>query len=50
MNFFAIIFTLLLQKNFDTAKSIRDFLEMNIFEYYFFNIIVNGNFFSDLKF
>ena len=50
MNFFAIIFTLLLEKNFGIAKSIRDFLEMNIFEYYFFNIIVNGNFFSDLKF
>ena len=28
---------------------IRGFLE-NLFEYYFFDIIVNGNFFSDLKF
>ena len=31
------------------AKIIRDFLE-NLFEYYFFNIIVNVNLFSDLKF
>ena len=31
------------------AKIIRDFLE-NLFEYYFLNIIVNGIFFSDLKF
>ena len=30
------------------AKSIRDFLE-NLFEYYFWNIIVNANFFSDMK-
>ena len=30
------------------AKSITEFLE-NIFEYYFLNIIVNVNFFSDLK-
>ena len=29
------------------AKSIRDFFE-NLFEYYFLNIIVNVNFFSDL--
>ena len=31
------------------AKNIRDFLE-NLFGYYFLNIIVNVNFFSDLKF
>ena len=31
------------------AKIIRGFLE-NLFEYYFLNIIVNVNFFSDLKF
>ena len=31
------------------AKNIKDFLE-NLFEYYFLNIIVNVNFFSDLKF
>ena len=31
------------------AKSIRGFLE-NLFEYYFFNIIMNDNFFSDWKF
>ena len=30
-------------------KSIRGFLE-NLFEYYVLNIIVNVNFFSDLKF
>ena len=30
-------------------KNIRGFME-NLFEYYFFNIIVNVNFFSDLKF
>ena len=30
------------------AKNIGGFLE-NLFEYYFFNIIVNVNFFSDLK-
>ena len=35
--------------NFDMAKNIRGFLE-NLFEYIFFNIIVNLNFFSDLKF
>ena len=40
---------LLLQKNFDMAKNIIGFLE-NLFDYYFFNIIVNINFFSDLKF
>ena len=31
------------------AKNIRGFLE-NLFEYNFLNIIVNINFFSDLKF
>ena len=30
-------------------KNIRGFLE-SLFEYYFLNIIVNGHFFSDLKF
>ena len=30
-------------------KNIKDFLD-NLFEYYFLNIIVNVNFFSDLKF
>ena len=48
MNFLEIIFILLLWKNFDMAKSIRGFLE-NLFEYYILNIIVNVNFFSDLK-
>ena len=31
------------------VKNIRGFLE-TLFEYYFLNIIVNVNFFSDLKF
>ena len=31
------------------AKNIRGFLE-NLFEFYFLNIILNVNFFSDLKF
>ena len=31
------------------AKNVRSFLEA-LFEYYFVNIIVNVNFFSDLKF
>ena len=31
------------------AKNIRAFLE-NLLEYFFLNIIVNVNFFSDLKF
>ena len=31
------------------TKNIKGFLE-NLFEYYFLNIIVNVNFFSDLKF
>ena len=34
---------------FDMAKNIRDFLE-DLFAYYFLNIIVNINFFSDLEF
>ena len=49
MSFLEIIFILLLEENFDMAKNIKDFLE-NLFEYYFSNIIVNVNFFSDLKF
>ena len=49
MNFIEITFVLLLQKSFDMAKNIRGFLE-NLFEYYFLNIVVNVNFFSDLKF
>ena len=49
MNFREITFVLLLQKSFDMAKNIRGFLE-NLFEYYFLNIVVNVNFFSDLKF
>ena len=49
MNFLEIIFTSLLWKKYDMAKNIRDFLE-NLFEYYFLNIIVNVNFFSDIKF
>ena len=35
--------------NDEMAKKIRRFLE-TLFEYYFLNIIVNVNFFSDLKF
>ena len=31
------------------AKNIRGFLK-NLFEYYFLNIIANGNFLNDLKF
>ena len=31
------------------AKNIRGFLE-NLFEYQYFNIIVNANFFSNFKF
>ena len=42
-------FYFFLEKNFDMAKNITSFLE-NSFEYYFLNIIVNVNFFSDLKF
>ena len=49
MNFLETIFSLLLWKNFDMAKNVRSFLE-NLFEYYFWNIIVNVDFFSDLKF
>ena len=47
MNFLEIIFILLLYNNFD--KNITGFLN-NLFEYYFLNILVNVNFFSDLKF
>ena len=46
---FEVIFILLLQKNYNMAKNIWGFLE-NLFEYYLWNIIVNVNFFSDLKF
>ena len=49
MNFLETIFSLLLWKNFDMAKNVKSFLE-NLFEYYFWNIIVDVNFFSDLKF
>ena len=49
MNFLETIFILLLRKNFDMAKNIRRFLE-NLFEYYYLNIVVNVNFFNDLKF
>ena len=38
----------LVVKNFDIPKNIRGFLE-TLFEYYFLNIIVNVNFFSDLN-
>ena len=48
MNFLEIIFILLLWKNFYMAKNIRDFLE-NLTDN-FLNIIVNVNFFGDLKF
>ena len=43
-------FNLLLEINFDIAKKIRGFLESLLFEYYFFNIIVNVLIFSDVKF
>ena len=49
INFLEMIFILLLKNNFDMAKNIRGFLE-NLLEYYFFNIIVNVNVFSDLKY
>ena len=45
----SFIFILLLLKNFDMAKNIRG-LSDNFFERYFLNIIVNLDFFSDLKF
>ena len=45
LNFFEIIFVLLLQKNFDMAKNIRGFLE-NLFENYVLNITVNVNWFE----
>ena len=49
INFLEMIFILLLKNNFDMAKNIRGFLE-NLLEYYFFNITVNVNVFSDLKY
>ena len=49
MNFLEVIFISLLLNNFDMAKNIGGFL-VDLFEYYFLNIIVNVNFFSDLKF
>ena len=49
MDFLEVIFILLLQKNFDMARNIGGFLE-NLFEYYFLNIIMNVNFFSNLEF
>ena len=49
MNFLEIIFILLLWNNFDMAINIRGFFE-NLCEYYFWNIIVDVNFLSDLKF
>ena len=51
MNFLEIIsnFYFIVVKEFWCGKNIRGFLE-NFFEYYFLNIIVNVNFFSDLKF
>ena len=42
-------FYFIVVKEFWCGKNIRGFLE-NFFEYYFLNIIVNVNFFSDLKF
>ena len=48
MNFLEIIFILLLWKNFYMAKNIIGFLE-NLTDS-FLNIIVNVNFFGDLKF
>ena len=48
MNFLEVIFILLLQKNFYTAKNITGFFE-NLTDY-FLHIIVNVNFFGDLKF
>ena len=48
MNFLEMIFILLLQKNFYKAKNIRDFLE-NLTNN-FLNIIVNVNFFGNMKF
>ena len=48
MNFLEIILILVLQKNFYMAKDIRGFLE-NLTDN-FLNIIVNVNFFGDLKF
>ena len=48
MNFLEIIFILLLQKNFYTAKNIRGFLEDLTDN--FPDIIVTVNVFGDLKF
>ena len=45
VEFFKIIFVLLLQKNFGMAKNIRGFLE-NLFENDFLNITVNVNWFE----
>ena len=47
-NFLEMIFMLLLLKNFRMAKNIRGFLE-NLTDN-FLNVIVNVNFFGDLKF
>ena len=48
MNFVEIILILLLKKNFYMAKNIRGFLE-NLADN-FLNIVVNVNFYGDLKF
>ena len=42
-------FYFIVVKEFWYGKNIRGFLE-NLFEYYFLNVIVNVNFFSDLRF
>ena len=42
-------FYFIVAKEFWYAKNIRGFLK-NLFEYYFLNIIVSDNFFSDLKY
>ena len=42
-------FCFIVVKEFWYGKKYRDFLE-NLFEYYFLNIFVDVNFFSDLKF
>ena len=47
MNFLEVIFIVV--KEFCYVKNSRGFLE-NLFDYYFLNIIMNVNFFSDLKF
>ena len=48
INYLEIIYILLLQRNFYMAKNMRGFLE-NLSDS-FLNIIVNVNFFGDLKF